>query len=48
VTPPARERSTVEPEPPPGSGLTAFLWTLAVLLGLLDLIWWWSDRIFTP
>jgi hypothetical protein len=38
---------TGEPDPPPGSGLTAALWALAVLLAAMELVWWYFDRLYS-
>jgi hypothetical protein len=34
------------PEPPPGNELLALLWVLAVLIGVLELTWWFFDRMY--
>lgn len=32
---------------PPGNELAALLWVLAVLIGVFELVWWFSDRIYS-
>ena len=46
--PPPRERRPPEPPEPPNGGLKAFLWMTAALIALLELTWWWSERIYSP
>jgi hypothetical protein len=33
---------------PPPSELTALLWIVAGLIGVLDVAWWFSNSIFSP
>jgi hypothetical protein len=35
------------PEPPPEGGLTVFLWVVAALIALAEVLWWVSDRIYS-
>ena len=36
-----------DPERPPGNELAAFLWAVAVLIAVLELAWWFADRIYS-
>jgi hypothetical protein len=36
----------MSPEPP-GNELQAFLWVVAVLIGVLELTWWILDRMYS-
>lgn len=38
---------TDDPDPPPGNELAAVLWSLAVLLGAMELVWWYFDRLYS-
>ena len=45
---PAPERPRRDaPEPPPGSELTAALWLLAVLIAVVELVWWAAERMYS-
>jgi hypothetical protein len=35
-------------DPSPAAELTALLWIVAGLLGVLDTLWWFSNRVFSP
>jgi hypothetical protein len=38
---------TNEPEPPPGDGLVAALWAIAVLIAAMELVFWYFDRLYS-
>jgi hypothetical protein len=45
---PTRRDTEPEPEPEPEGGLTVFLWVVAALIGLAEVIWWMSERALSP
>jgi hypothetical protein len=38
---------TGEPDPPPEGGLAAALWAFAVLLAVMELLFWYFDRLYS-
>jgi hypothetical protein len=43
-----RERArTDDRDPPPEGGLAVALWTIAVLLAAMELLWWYFDRLYS-
>lgn len=47
-TPPTQERpADVQPQPPPGSDLTACLWVTVALIGALELAWVLFERMYS-
>jgi hypothetical protein len=46
--PPAPHRPQAEDDPPLGAQLAACLWVIAVMLAIIEIVWWMSNRIFSP
>ena len=34
-------------EPSPGAELTAFLWVIAAMIGVFELVWFLADRMYS-
>jgi hypothetical protein len=47
TTPDRRPKPDETSEPAPGSELTLVLWLIALLLIVLELSWWWFDRLYS-
>jgi hypothetical protein len=47
ANPSTRGTIGAEPEPPPGNELAALLWTLVLLLAVLELTWWLFARMYS-
>jgi hypothetical protein len=43
---PTRRSLGREPDPPPGNELAAFLWIVAALIAVLEVVWWLFDRMY--
>jgi hypothetical protein len=49
LTPAPVRPTRKEPEPPPPEGgITVLLWCIAALIALAEVLWWMSDRMFSP
>jgi hypothetical protein len=47
LTPSPVRPTREDPEPPPEGGLKVFLWLAAMLIAVLEVVWWMSDRIYS-